>query len=64
MRHPRERITRPVFGWAKRALPSLSDTEREALEAGGTWWEAELFSGDPDWRQLRETAPPRLSDEE
>lgn len=64
MRHPRECITRPAFGEAKRALPSLSDTEREALEAGGTWWDAELFSGDPDWRQLRETEPPRLSDEE
>ena len=27
-------LTRPIFGWARRALPTMSDTEREALEAG------------------------------
>ncbi|HVS10067.1 MAG TPA: acyl-CoA dehydrogenase [Planctomycetota bacterium] len=34
------------------ALPRMSDTERAALEAGGTWWDAELFGGAPDWRKL------------
>ena len=46
------------------ALPRMSDTEREALEAGTTWWEAELFSGNPNWRFLSESAPAKLSDEE
>lgn len=45
-------------------LPPISDTEREALEAGTTWWEAELFSGDPDWRYLRDTPAAKLSVEE
>ena len=45
-------------------MPPISDTEREALEAGTTWWEAELFSGNPDWRFLRDTPQAKLSEEE
>ncbi len=30
----------------------MSDTEREALEAGSAWWEAEMFRGKPDWQYL------------
>jgi len=63
-RFRRDRITRPLFGWARRALPGLSETEREALNAGDIWWDAELFSGNPDWSKLRETESPRLSAEE
>ena len=36
-------ITRHVFALFKRILPTMSDTEREALEAGTVWWEGELF---------------------
>ncbi len=57
-------ITRPIFKWAKGALPGLSSTESEALNAGEVWWEAELFSGNPDWSKLRAVQTPRLSDEE
>lgn len=60
----RNLLTRPLFGWARRALPGLSDTEREALAAGEVWWDAELFSGNPDWEKLRNTAPATLTDEE
>src|SRR5579871_5495641 len=48
----RDYITKPIFSLARRALPSMSDTEREALEAGTVWWDGELFSGDPDWAKL------------
>ena len=37
----RDLITKPIFGVAKRALPSLSNTEREAIEAGDVWWDAD-----------------------
>lgn len=57
-------LTRPIFDWAKGVLPSLSDTEREALDAGEVWWDAELFSGDPDWQELGKVAPPKLTDAE
>lgn len=48
----------------RRAIPAMSQTEREALEAGTVWWDAELFSGRPGWRRLLETPTPRLSAEE
>ncbi len=31
-------------------------TEQDALEAGNVWWEGELFSGMPEWRQLLRAA--------
>ncbi len=42
----------------------MSDTEREALEAGTVWWEAEIFSGRPDWQRMLGFAAPSLSAEE
>jgi len=60
----RRRITRPLLAMYRRMLPSMSSTEREALEAGSVWWEGELFSGAPDWRKLQDAAAPRLSKEE
>jgi len=60
----RDFITRPLFGLAKRALPSLSETEREAIEAGDVWWDADLFTGNPDWNKLLNFAPAKLSKEE
>jgi acyl-CoA dehydrogenase len=60
----RDFVTRPIFSWARGVLPSMSDTEREALEAGDVWWDAELFTGDPDWSKLLATAPATLTDEE
>src|SRR5438552_1388904 len=59
-----ERLTAALFDRARRALPALSATEREALAAGDVWWDAALFSGNPDWQQLLSLAPPRLSGEE
>ncbi len=60
----RDWITKPIFRMAQRALPRLSDTEREAIEAGDVWWDAELFTGNPDWKKLLAFAPARLSEEE
>src|SRR5260221_7472141 len=60
----REYLTRPIFGWAKKALPPMSDTEREALEAGDVWWDADLFTGNPDWSKLLANAPATLTAEE
>ncbi|MHA1518083.1 MAG: hypothetical protein ACTSYK_05700, partial [Alphaproteobacteria bacterium] len=36
----------------------------EALEAGTTGWDAELFSGTPDFNKLRRVAPIALTAEE
>lgn len=60
----RDLITRPIFTWAHKALPPMSDTEREALEAGDVWWDADLFTGNPDWSKLLAFAPATLTEEE
>lgn len=54
----------PVFGLVKRLLPKVSDTETQALEAGTVGFDAELFSGRPDWDKLRGLPPVVLSAEE
>ena len=60
----REKITRPALEIYRSLLPSMSDTEREALEAGNVWWDGELFSGMPNWVRLTSFPAPQLSDEE
>ncbi len=57
-------ISNLVLKIFRRIMPSMSQTEREALEAGTVWWEAELFSGAPRWRKLRDVPAPSLSAEE
>jgi acyl-CoA dehydrogenase len=57
-------VTRPFLRTYRRLLPSMSDTEREALEAGTVWWDGELFTGRPDWKKLLSARAPRLSAEE
>lgn len=57
-------VTKPIHAWAKGVLPALSETESEALNAGEVWWEAELFSGNPDWSKLHAIKKPTLSAEE
>ncbi len=53
-----------IFKLMKQMLPPMSQTEREALEAGNTWWDAELFSGNPDWKVLLDLPAAKLSAEE
>src|SRR6187401_1486166 len=60
----RDFITKPIFSIARGAVPPMSDTEREALEAGDVWWDADLFTGNPDWSKLLAVAPAVLTDEE
>jgi len=45
-------------------LPTISDTEKVALEAGKVWVEGELFSGKPDWHRIRTAPYPELSRKE
>nr|WP_314478873.1 acyl-CoA dehydrogenase [uncultured Pseudomonas sp.] len=60
----RKVFTGPVFKWFKRTLPPMSQTEREAIDAGTVWWDGELFSGRPDWRTLLAYPAPKLTEEE
>ena len=60
----RSLLIRPLLSLYRSIMPGMSDTEREALEAGSVWWEAELFSGRPDWHRLLGFPAPALSAEE
>lgn len=57
-------ISRPAFKVLSNAMPSMSTTEREALDAGTSWWEKELFMGAPDWEKFDQYPYPVLSAEE
>ena len=57
-------LSAPLFEWVKKSMPPVSKTEREAIDAGTVWWDAELFSGKPDWTRLFSMAKPVLSEEE
>ncbi|WP_374484441.1 acyl-CoA dehydrogenase [Zoogloea sp.] len=60
----RSLVTATIFKAFRKALPSMSQTEKDALEAGTVWWEGELFAGRPDWRKLLAYPVPKLSTEE
>ncbi|MEX6508272.1 acyl-CoA dehydrogenase [Jiella sp. M17.18] len=60
----REKLTRPIYRWAKTVMPPISETEREAIGAGTVWWDGELFTGNPDWDKLLAMPPARLTPEE
>lgn len=48
----RKLISHYLFHRAKKFMPSMSNTEREALEAGTIGWEGDLFRGAPDLNKL------------
>lgn len=60
----RAAIIEPFYGTVKKILPKVSDTEAQALEAGTIGFDAELFSGTPDWNKLQSIPPIELTDEE
>src|SRR5918992_3100542 len=57
-------ISNRVLAVYRRILPDMSQTEKEAIDAGTVWWDADLFSGKPDWDKLLRTPEPRLTAEE
>ncbi|MBV2182572.1 MAG: acyl-CoA dehydrogenase [Castellaniella sp.] len=57
-------LSRPIYALFRRILPRMSDTEREALEAGTVWWDGALFSGRPSARALHAIPAPHLTEAE
>jgi acyl-CoA dehydrogenase len=54
-------LTRPFMKKYRKLLPTMSSTEREALDAGTVWWDGELFTGGPNWQKLMSAKPPVLT---
>ena len=57
-------ISMPLLTLFKKIMPQMSETEQQALDAGTTWFEAELFRGNPNWSRLHNYPQPRLSAQE
>ncbi|WP_144207272.1 acyl-CoA dehydrogenase FadE [Shewanella donghaensis] len=57
-------ISRPLLKVYQGIMPEMSSTEKEAIEAGTTWWEADLFAGNPNWNKLHNYPKGRLTAEE
>jgi acyl-CoA dehydrogenase len=60
----RQIVSRLALRWYRSQLPAMSQTEREAIDAGTVWWDGDLFSGRPDWNKLLAVPKPKLTAEE
>ncbi len=60
----RQKISQPAMSLLSKNLPPVSRTEKEALESGDVWWDAELFSGKPDWNRFYDLTSATLTPEE
>ncbi len=60
----RRLVSDHVLAIFRRILPDMSQTEKEAIDAGTVWWDADLFSGKPDWNKMLAIPAPKLSAEE
>lgn len=58
-------ITSPIVKAIKalKLLPTISDTEREAIEAGTVWVDGEFFSGAPNFKRMNDEPYPQLTPE-
>ena len=57
-------VSKHLFKLVSKAMPAMSSTEREALEAGTVSWEGDIFSGAPDFDKLLKAPVVSLSAEE
>ena len=60
----RELLSKHLFKAVSKAMPAMSATEREALEAGTVSWEGDIFSGAPNFSLLRSAPTVHLTQEE
>jgi len=57
-------LSKKIVDAFKGILPSISQTEKEALESGTVGWDGELMKGTPDWDVLFKLPKPQLTAEE
>ena len=57
-------VSRPLLAKFRKVMPPMSQTEREALEAGTVGWDGELFRGRPAWEELLAIPKTALTAEE
>ncbi|MDX1525397.1 MAG: acyl-CoA dehydrogenase FadE [Pseudidiomarina maritima] len=57
-------LSKALLGAYRKVMPEISETEKDAIDAGTTWWEGELFRGAPKWKNLHSIQKAELSAEE
>lgn len=59
-------ISGPIMSMVRRMglLPSISETQRQAIEAGSVWVEGQFFSGRPDFKAFAAVGWQSLTEEE
>ncbi|TRW50006.1 acyl-CoA dehydrogenase [Aliidiomarina halalkaliphila] len=57
-------LTKPILKVYRTIMPEMSQTERDAIEAGTVWWDGEVFRGEPNWKKLHSIPAPKLTAEE
>lgn len=60
----RSRIADHLYKKAGKSVPKLSKTEEEALNAGDTWLEEDIFKGLPDWDRLAKVSTGLSAEEQ
>lgn len=60
----KNKLVQPLLKRLQAHMPSMSDTEKTALDAGTVWWEGELFKGQPNWARWFQSPKPLLNAEE
>lgn len=53
-----------LYKTAGKSVPKLSKTEEEALNAGDTWLEQDIFTGKPDWQRLSAVSTDLTAEEQ
>lgn len=53
-----------LYKTAGKSVPKLSKTEEEALNAGDTWLEQDIFTGTPDWDRLAKVSTELTAEEQ
>jgi len=59
-------LSKPILNFMRSSgfMPTISKTERIALDAGTTWIESEFFSGKPDFKRIISEPYPELTQKE
>ena len=60
----RNLLTNKIFAAFKKVMPEISQTEQEAIDAGTVWWDADLFTGNPEWQKLLSVPKAELTQDE
>ena len=60
----RNAIAESLYKRAVKSIPKLTKTEEEALNAGDTWVEQDIFTGSPDWDKLANISSALTTEEQ